>query len=76
VILLSTIHRAKGLEADTVWLLRPETIPHPMAKTQAAVEQEDHLLYVAITRAKQRLLIVQTHDELVLPMHGGNGGGA
>ena len=51
----STIHKAKGTEADRVVILGPEMIPHPMAKSAAAREQEKHIHYVAITRAKKTL---------------------
>ena len=27
-----TVHKMKGLEADKVWVLKPEVIPHPRAK--------------------------------------------
>jgi len=59
-IKLSSIHKAKGLESDRVFLLQPEgaSIPHPMAKTDWAREQEYNLLYVAITRAKEELVYV------------------
>ncbi len=60
VILLSTIHRAKGLEAAIVYLLCPELIPHPMAKTEDSLEQETNLKYVAYTRAMEALYIVDT----------------
>jgi DNA helicase-2/ATP-dependent DNA helicase PcrA len=60
VILLSTIHRAKGLEAETVYLLAPEKLPHPMAKSPDAVQQESNLAYVAITRAMRRFYVVET----------------
>lgn len=58
-ILLSSIHRAKGLEADRVFLLRPDLLPHPAAKTAAAREQELNLQYVAYTRAMRDLFIVK-----------------
>lgn len=54
-IALSTVHKAKGLEADHVWVLRPELMPHPLAKQPWAQEQEMNLKYVAITRAKKTL---------------------
>lgn len=59
-IMLSSIHKAKGLEADTVFLLEPEgaTCPHPMAKAPWQVEQEWNLRYVAITRAIKELVYV------------------
>jgi len=57
-ILLSSIHRAKGLEAGRVFVLRPDLLPHPMAKTDWARGQERHLEYVAITRAIDELVWV------------------
>ena len=58
VIWLSTVHRAKGDEAERVFLLRPELLPHPKAKSPVQAEQERNLLYVALTRAKQALYVV------------------
>ena len=59
-IMLSSIHKAKGLEANRVFLLEPEgaTVPHPMAKTPWQREQEMNLRYVAITRAISELVYV------------------
>ncbi len=59
-ILLSSIHRAKGLEATTVFILliKGATMPHPMASTEWQVEQEHNLIYVAKTRAMQKLVYV------------------
>jgi superfamily I DNA/RNA helicase len=57
-IRLSSVHRAKGLEADRVFILCPELMPHPMAKTDWAKAQEQNLRYVAITRAKHLLAYV------------------
>ena len=54
-IRLSSVHKAKGLEADNVFVLHPEKMPHPMAKSKAAKEQEENLKYVAMTRAKHKL---------------------
>lgn len=59
-ILLSTIHRAKGLEADRVILLHPHLVPHKMAKTAWQVEQEYNLQYVAYTRAKRELFFAES----------------
>jgi superfamily I DNA/RNA helicase len=55
-VMLSSIHRAKGTEADCVYIIRPDLIPHPMAKTSWQREQEMNLKYVAITRAKKQLI--------------------
>ena len=51
----STVHRAKGLEADNVIIIRPDLLPHPMAKKDWEFQQEQNIQYVAITRAKKRL---------------------
>jgi superfamily I DNA/RNA helicase len=58
-VMFSTIHRAKGLEADRVWILHPELLPHPMARKPWAREQERNLEYVAITRAMSELFWVE-----------------
>jgi hypothetical protein len=57
---LSSIHKAKGLEAHRVFLLEPEgaTVPHPMARSAWQHEQELNLRYVAITRAVGELVYV------------------
>lgn len=57
---LSSIHKAKGLEAKRVYLLEPDgaTVPHPMAKTAWQVQQEWNCRYVAITRAREELVYV------------------
>lgn len=51
-IVLSTIHKAKGLEYDTVFILDRHLIPSKYAKRPEQVRQERNLMYVAITRAK------------------------
>ncbi len=53
-VTLSTVHRAKGLETDRVWILKPDLLPFPKA-TGWQVEQEWNLKYVALTRAKKFL---------------------
>ena len=58
-VTLSTIHRAKGLEADRVFILAPEKMPHPAAKLDWEREQEANLTYVAFTRAKSELYFVR-----------------
>jgi superfamily I DNA/RNA helicase len=58
-ILLSTIHKAKGLENDRIFFLCPELIPSRFATQPWQLEQEQNLKYVAITRAKAELIYVQ-----------------
>jgi superfamily I DNA/RNA helicase len=55
-ITFSTVHRAKGLEWSTVYLLRPDLIPSQYANQDWQVEQENNLLYVAITRAQDTFI--------------------
>lgn len=57
-VLLSTVHRAKGLEANTVWILYPELMPHKMAEADWEIQQEHNIRYVALTRSKNRLVLV------------------
>jgi len=59
-ITLMTIHKAKGLERDRVFILRPELLPHKFAKTENELLAEKCLEYVAITRAKKELYWVKT----------------
>ena len=58
-ITLSTVHRAKGLEGDRVFIIKPEDMPMVWeSQKQWQQEQEDNLLYVALTRSKSILYIV------------------
>lgn len=61
-IMLSTIHKAKGLENDRIFFLCPELIPSRYATTPWMLEQERNLAYVAITRAKHELIYVLGHE--------------
>ena len=51
-VVLGTVHRCKGLEAERVFILSPELIPHPMARKQWEKDSEKNLAWVASTRAK------------------------
>lgn len=61
-ITLSTVHKAKGLEAERVFILRPDLLPHPRAEKDWQVAQERNLCYVAITRAMKELYWVRGKD--------------
>jgi len=59
-IQLMTVHSAKGLEFDAVFItgLEEGLFPHENALNDSdGVEEERRLMYVAITRARQRLYI-------------------
>lgn len=57
-VVCSTIHGAKGLEAERVYVLNTELLPHPRAVRDWEREQERNLIYVAVTRAKRELAFV------------------
>ena len=59
-IRLMTMHNAKGLEFEQVFIvgLEQELLPHRMSmETPEEIEEERRLFYVAITRAKLRLYL-------------------
>lgn len=64
-VMLMTVHAAKGLEFDTVAVvgMHEGHVPHSRATKPEEVEEERRLLYVAITRAQNRLLL--THSNVV-----------
>jgi DNA helicase-2/ATP-dependent DNA helicase PcrA len=58
-VTLATLHAAKGLEWDAVFLagICEGSVPITHAQTPEAVEEERRLLYVGITRARRHLSI-------------------
>jgi DNA helicase-2/ATP-dependent DNA helicase PcrA len=55
-IRLSSVHRAKGSEADRIIIVEPECMPMISKKTKSwEIQQEKNILYVALTRAKSEL---------------------
>ena len=56
---LLTMHSAKGLEFDTVYILDAveDVTPYKKAKTASELEEERRMFYVAMTRAKHNLHI-------------------
>jgi DNA helicase-2/ATP-dependent DNA helicase PcrA len=58
-VTLATLHAAKGLEWNAVFLcgMQEGSMPITYADTPAAVEEERRLLYVGVTRARQHLWV-------------------
>lgn len=54
-ICLSTVHKIKGLEANRVFIIRPDLLPMGAQKSWQVI-QEKNLQYVAYTRAKLELI--------------------
>lgn len=63
VVTLSTVHKAKGLEWNKVFVLKPELFPSRFATKDWQLEQEDNLLYVAYTRALRELVLLGWDDK-------------
>lgn len=61
-VTLSTVHKAKGLEWNRVFFLDKYLIPSKFAKTDAQLQQERNLAYVAITRSKDQLYYINSED--------------
>ena len=61
-ISLSTIHKAKGLEANNVFIACESLMPSKSAKKNWEIRQEYNLMYVAYTRAKHTLGFINEKD--------------
>lgn len=60
--ILCTIHRAKGLEAHKCFIVRPDLMPSKYAKQPWQKIQEENLRYVAYTRAKKYLGVINFEE--------------
>lgn len=60
---LATIHKAKGLEANVVWWLGRSECPANWARQPWQKQEEIHLCYVAATRAKTILNLIEMGGE-------------
>lgn len=68
VVTLMTLHSAKGLEFDTVFLtgMEEDLFPHSMSlKEKSGIEEERRLAYVGITRARKRLFMTSAASRAV-----------
>lgn len=66
---LMTVHSAKGLEFDTVFIPGFEEGLFPSAQSfnegDRAIEEERRLAYVAVTRAKKELFLINTDSRML-----------
>lgn len=65
-----TMHSAKGLEFDTVFIIgaNEKITPYKKAETMDEIEEERRMFYVAMTRAKRKLTISYTKERNGKPM--------
>ncbi|MCK4666877.1 ATP-dependent helicase [Candidatus Dependentiae bacterium] len=58
-ITFSTVHGAKGMEADNIFFIEPSLIPSTYARQDWELQGEANIMYVALTRSKKTLYIVE-----------------
>jgi len=70
VVTLMTLHNAKGLEYDIVFLIGMEdgVFPHSRSIEAGDIEEERRLFYVGVTRARKELYLTQARTRA---MYGG-----
>ncbi len=67
LVTLMTLHNAKGLEYDTVFMVGMEdgAFPHMRSLEEGGEEEERRLCYVGITRAERRLYLTWARERRV-----------
>jgi DNA helicase II / ATP-dependent DNA helicase PcrA len=73
-VTLMTLHNAKGLEFNAVFVIGMEQnlFPHVRAIEEANIEEERRLCYVAITRARRELCLVYARQRTLFGARGNN----
>jgi len=66
-VVISTIHGAKGKEADNV-VIRPEMTQRTFNGYEQSPDAEHRVWYVGVTRARTRLFIVNSTSDLCYPL--------
>lgn len=57
-VILTTVHKSKGLQFQRVFILRDDLWPHPRSTREADLEQEKNNRYIGRTRAEDELHIL------------------
>jgi DNA helicase-2/ATP-dependent DNA helicase PcrA len=67
LVTLMTLHNAKGLEYDTVFVIGCEegVFPHMRALEEGGEEEERRLAYVGVTRARERLYLTWVRERRI-----------
>jgi DNA helicase II / ATP-dependent DNA helicase PcrA len=74
LVTLMTLHNAKGLEFDTIFIIGMEeqVFPHSRAVEAGDLEEERRLAYVGITRAKRELYLTSARTRALFGNRGWN----
>ena len=65
-VVLATVHSAKGLEFDTVFVVGLEEKIFPISRDETdSLEEERRLMYVAITRARKKLFLTASKSRFM-----------
>ena len=74
LVTLMTLHNAKGLEFDTVFIIGMEeqVFPHSRAVEAGDLEEERRLAYVGITRARRELYMTSARTRALFGNRGWN----
>lgn len=66
-VILSTVHKSKGLQFQRVYILRDDQWPHPRSKREADLKQELNNKYIGRTRAEDELHVLKVKGQPGVP---------
>ncbi|RTK95884.1 MAG: hypothetical protein EKK64_05510 [Neisseriaceae bacterium] len=62
-VILTTVHKSKGLQFQRVFILRDDLWPHPRSTREEDLEQEKNNRYIAMTRGEDEIHILDLEDQ-------------